>query len=105
VAVVDEGRLVLGSVNLDPRSAVANTETSVVIDSAPLVADLLRLSEEKSQRATMYRLRLQADGSTIEWLGRDAQGRVLSTTDEPGSGPWLRLWLWLQSLVVDERLL
>jgi putative cardiolipin synthase len=105
VAVVDDSRLVAGSVNLDPRSAVANTEMSVVIDSAPLVADLLRLSEEKSQRTMMYRLRLQPDGSTIEWLSRDDQGRAAATIDEPGSSPWLQLKLWLQSLFVGERLL
>ena len=105
VAVVDDRLLVVGSVNLDPRSAIANTETSVVIDSPPLVAELLRLSESKAQQAMMYRLRLQPDGRTIEWLGRDEQGQVVTTTDEPGSSTWLQLKLWLQSLLVDERLL
>jgi cardiolipin synthase C len=105
VAVVDDGRLVAGSVNLDPRSAVANTEMSVVIDSAPLVADLLRLSHEKSPRTLMYSLRLQPDGRTVEWLSRDDQGREVATIDEPGSSAWLQLKLWLQSLVVGERLL
>jgi cardiolipin synthase C len=105
VTVVDDRLLVVGSVNLDPRSAIANTETSVVIDSPPLVAELLRLSESKEQQAMMYRLRLQPDGRTIEWLGRDEQGQVVATTDEPGSSPWLQLKLWMQSLLVDERLL
>lgn len=105
VGVVDDRLLVVGSVNLDPRSAVGNTELSVVIDSPPLVADLVRLSAEKSQRAMMYRLQLQPDGLTIEWLSRGEQGQALTTTDEPGSTPWLKLKLWLQSLLVDERLL
>jgi putative cardiolipin synthase len=105
VGVVDDRLLVVGSVNLDPRSAIANTETSVVIDSPPLVAELLRLSESKAQRTMMYRLRLQPDGRTVEWLTRDEQGREVATTDEPGSNPWLQLKLWLQSLLVDERLL
>jgi hypothetical protein len=30
---------------------------------------------------------------------------VVATTDEPGSNPWLQLKLWLQSLLIDERLL
>jgi len=105
VAVVDDRLLVVGSVNLDPRSAIANTETSVVIDSPPLVAELLRLSESKTQRAMMYRLGLQPDGHTVEWLSRDELGRTVAITDEPGSSIWLRLKLWLQSLFVDERLL
>jgi cardiolipin synthase C len=105
VAVVDDRLLVVGSVNLDPRSAVGNTEMSVVIDSPPLVADLVRLGKERSQHAMMYQLQLQPDGRTIEWLSRDERGQVLSTTDEPGSNPLLKLKLWLQSLFVDERLL
>lgn len=104
VAVVDQDRLVVGSVNLDPRSAIANTEMSVVIDSAPLVVDLMRLSEQKSQRALMYQVRLQPDGDTVEWL-HDEQGRAVSTTDEPGSSLWLHFKLRLQSLFVGERLL
>jgi putative cardiolipin synthase len=100
VAVIDDRLLVVGSVNLDPRSAIANTENSVVIDSPPLVAELLRLNESKAQHAMMYRLRLQPDGRTIEWLGRDEQGQMVATTDEPGSSPWLQVKLWLQSLFV-----
>jgi putative cardiolipin synthase len=103
VAVVDDRLLVVGSVNLDPRSAIANTETSVVIDSPPLVAELLRLSESKAQHAMMYRLRLQPDGRNVEWLSRDEQGREVTTTEEPGSSPWLQLKLWLQSRGGVER--
>ncbi len=29
----------------------------------------------------------------------------VATTDEPGNSPWLQLKSWLQSLLVDERLL
>jgi putative cardiolipin synthase len=105
VTVVDDTLLVVGSVNLDPRSAIGNTEMSVVIESPALVAQLHRLSAEKSQSALMYRLRLQADGETIEWISSDERGHIVTTTDEPGSTPWLRLQLWLQSLLVDERLL
>jgi len=103
--VVDDRLLVVGSANLDPRSAIANTEASVGIDRPLLVAELLRLGESKAQRAMMYRLRLQPDGRTVEWLTRDEQGRAVATTDEPCRSPWLPLKLWLQSLLVDERLL
>jgi putative cardiolipin synthase len=105
VTVVDERWLAVGSVNLDGRSAVGNTEMSVVIDSPALARAMGRLSSDNGQAALMYRLRLQPDGQTIEWLATDAQGRPTVTTDEPEDHPWLRFRLWLQSLLVEERLL
>jgi cardiolipin synthase C len=105
LTVVDDRLLVLGSVNLDPRSAIGNTEMVVLIESPELVAGLLQLRVQKSQLAQMVRLRLQDDGETIEWLSTDEQGHALVRTDEPGDGPWLRLQLWLQSWLVSERLL
>jgi hypothetical protein len=53
----------------------------------------------------LFSVALKPDGRTIEWLGRDEQGQVVTTTDEPGNSTWLQLKLWLQSLLVDERLL
>ena len=105
VTLVDDRLLVVGSVNLDPRSAIGNTEMSVVIDSPALVAAMRRLSAERSQSELMYRLRLLPDGVTIEWLSTDEQGRIETTIEEPGSTPWLSLQLWLQSLLVGEHLL
>lgn len=106
VAVVDGRWLAVGSVNLDGRSAIANTEMSVVIDSPALAAAARALAQGNGTTAqASYRLRLQADGQTIEWLGSDAEGRPTVTTDEPGDSPWLRFKLWLQSLLVAEHLL
>ena len=105
-AVIDERWLAVGSVNLDGRSAVANTEMSVVIDSPPLAAAARQLTQGSGSGAqATYRLRLQADGQTVEWLGTDAEGRPTVSTDEPGDHPALRLKLWLQSLLVPEHLL
>jgi hypothetical protein len=84
---------------------VGNTEMSVVIDSPALCQSLARLRSGNGQYATMYKLRLQPDGQTIEWLYYDDQGRPAATTEEPGSSTWLRFKLWLQSLLVAERLL
>ena len=104
VAVVDQRHLLVGSVNLDARSAVGNTEMGVAIDSPALAAQFAQLMG--GERAnTVHRLALQPDGQTIEWWSQDAQGRPVATTDEPGASPWLRIKLWLQALLVDERLL
>ena len=102
VAIVDRERLLVGSANLDGRSAVGNTELSVVIDS-PFLADGLASMMADDRFASVYRLRLMSDGNTIEWARIEEQGQTSATTDEPGSGWWLGLGLWLQSLLVSER--
>jgi putative cardiolipin synthase len=104
VAVVDRRHLLVGSVNLDGRSAVGNTEMAVAIDSPALSAELGQaLRGERTD--ILYRLRLGADGQSIEWLYRDEQGLAHVSTEEPGTSAWLRFKLWLQSLLVEERLL
>ena len=102
VAVVDRQRLLVGSANLDGRSAVGNTEIGVVIDS-PALAEALAVRITDNRIASFYRLHLKQDGKTIEWTDTDEQGLTKATTVEPGIGWWLRAKLWLQSLVVDER--
>ena len=102
VSVVDRRRLLVGSANLDGRSAVGNTEMSVVIDS-PVLAEAFARRIDGDHFASVYKLRLRPDGKTIEWAQLDERGQTTVTIDEPDSGWWLRAKLWLQSLLVDER--
>lgn len=104
VAVVDGQRLLVGSVNLDARSAIGNTEMGVVIDS-PTLAERLGQLMTGDQYASMYRLRLAADGQRIAWTATDVDGRHIELHDEPGLGAWTRFKLWLQSFFVEERML
>lgn len=104
VALVDRRQVLVGSVNLDARSAVGNTEMGVVIDSPLLAGQLVGLMGDGS-RGGQFRLQLRPDGQGVQWVGTTADGQPVVTTDEPGDSPWLRFKLWLQSLVVDERLL
>ena len=103
-AVVDRRQVLVGSVNLDARSAIANTEMALAIDSPGLARALSQLMQHDIT-GTQYRLRLAADGRTIEWISRDAQGQETATRDEPDAGFWKGLVLWLQSLLVANRLL
>lgn len=102
VSVVDRRRLLVGSANLDGRSAVGNTELGVVIDSSAL-AEAFVSRIEGDNLASVYKLRLRPDGKTIEWTHHGEQGQTAATVEEPDSGRWLRLKLWLLSLLVDER--
>ena len=100
---MDRRHPLVGSVNLDSRSAVGNTEMAVAIDSPTLAAEL-RLALEGERAGLLCRLRLGADRQRVEWLSRDNQGPPQVITEEPGSA-WLSFKLWLQSRLVDERLL
>jgi putative cardiolipin synthase len=104
VAMVDQRHLLVGSVNLDGRSAVGNTEMGVAIDSPALAARFARLMGD-DRASSFYRVSLQPDGQTIAWWSLDARGQPQVTTDEPGASPWLRFKLWLQAALVEERLL
>ena len=102
VAVVDRRSLLVGSANLDGRSAVGNTELGVVIESAAL-AQAFTAWIESDRFDSVYQLRLKPDGQTIEWAHLEEDGRATITAEEPASGWWLRLKLRLLSLLVDER--
>jgi putative cardiolipin synthase len=104
VAIVDQKRLLVGSVNLDARSAIGNTELGVVIDSPQLAAQLSGLVTGRRLN-NMFKLRLAEDGHTVEWLSTEPDGSTTVTREEPAGSAWLRFKLWLQSLMVDPRLL
>ena len=100
VALIDRERVFIGSMNLDSRSAVANTELGMVIDSPALAQDLLRMIRASN---ITYRLRLSEQGE-IEWVEMD-DGREIVHTREPNLGFWARFKLFLMSPLVSERLL
>jgi putative cardiolipin synthase len=104
LAVVDRRWLLVGSVNLDSRSAIYNTELGVAIDCPPVAIAALQVVAGDAFRS-MYRLRLAADGSTIEWVHVRADGELVVTDEEPEHHWLLRLQLWFQSLWVSDDLL
>lgn len=102
-AAIDGQRIFLGSMNLDPRSATQNTEMGVVMDSAPLAQEMLRVIEISKTRSA-YRLRLTADGYAVEWLAMDGDAETV-LTEEPESTFWQRMYNRLMGPLVPEVLL
>ena len=100
VALIDQRRVFIGSMNLDARSAVANTELGMIIDSPALATDILRMIRAAN---VTYHLRLGPTGQ-IEWVELD-NGREIVHTTEPNLGLWARFKLFLLSPLVSERLL
>ena len=104
LAVIDDQRIFVGSMNLDHRSAAVNTELGLVIDSPALVDDYDKLVT--SQRASLgYRLRLSPDGRRAQWLEYDDAGGDIVHEDVPGEFIWLRFKNWLLLPIVGEELL
>ncbi|WP_284615501.1 phospholipase D-like domain-containing protein [Aquabacterium humicola] len=100
VAVIDRRQVLIGSLNLDPRSRRLNTEVGLLIDSPALARELARLSRPDVLTGA-YRLRLD-DEQRIEWLAQQDDGGLRVLRDEPDSSAGLQLKLGLLSLLVGE---
>jgi phosphatidylserine/phosphatidylglycerophosphate/cardiolipin synthase-like enzyme len=101
--IVDRRILVIGSMNLDPRSADINTEVGLRIDSPELAARLIDLlAADRFESA--YRLRLAPDGKHIEWVATE-DGVETIDDHEPEVSFLRRLEMFLTAPWVPEDLL
>lgn len=105
--MVDRKSIVIGSMNLDPRSRNSNTEVAVLIDSAALGDKLGRWFDEASSLDRSYRPELSEPGdpnAPVTWTGRD-DDRMQRYTSEPHTGWWQRFVSGLLGALVPEELL
>jgi putative cardiolipin synthase len=103
VAVADRRWLLVGSMNMDGRSARSNTELGLLIDSPQLAEEALVLMSEHWSNSH-YRLRLAETDQAVEWLAPGDDGRAAHRSEPHVS--WLkRLRLGVMSMLVDEDLL
>ncbi|MGI9274167.1 MAG: phospholipase D-like domain-containing protein [Endozoicomonas sp.] len=94
--IVDRRMLFVGSLNLDPRSIVLNTEVGVVYHSQELVQSLMSSARESSDH---YYWVLGLGDRGIEW--RDDEGEIQSRVD-PETSWLLRLGISLMSFLPIE---
>jgi cardiolipin synthase C len=102
-AVIDQSRVYIGSVNLDPRSDSTNTELGLFARCQELAKEVIRVINI-SKLQSSYRLRFAADGQSLEWLATDEQGEVV-LTEEPEVTPLMRFRNMLLAPFVPEQLL
>jgi putative cardiolipin synthase len=104
--VMDRENLFVGSLNLDPRSIVQNTEIGVVFDSPVLATRLARAFDEHIEDAA-FRLELETDENGREqllWHGR-INGEQTTLRHEPNTSFWKRLgtklmkWMPIESQI------
>ena len=100
ISVIDDDRIFVGSMNLDSRSARINTEIGLVVESAEIVREFMRLIPTDGFKSA-YRLRLSPAGR-VEWLERGDDGQVIVHRDNPGTNWMAEIWNWLSSLLVNE---
>lgn len=103
LAIVDRQRVLIGSMNMDPRSARLNTEIGLLLDSPALAAELLAWSEREALPGAL-RVRLHEAKGTPLWIAVDDL-RLTVYDREPELPLTERLRLRLVSWFIDEALL
>jgi phosphatidylserine/phosphatidylglycerophosphate/cardiolipin synthase-like enzyme len=100
---VDGQYLLIGSMNLDPRSINLNSEIGLLAHSAPLAAQVDQLFDAVT-RDSSFQLRL-GTGGTLEWVRRLPDGGEDLRFTEPDSS-WLKRlgWSLLAPLAPEEML-
>ena len=101
--VFDREKVFIGSLNLDPRSIVENTEIGIMVTSKE-VADILADAFDQMVEKIAFRLELHTDEEGIEfiyWHGlEDGEERVWKA--DPHTSFWRRFGLGLVSLLPVE---
>lgn len=101
--VIDDRLSVVGSVNLDARSILQNTEIALVIDSPAINQQLSDLFDLWVAGDSAWRVQLDDDNDLL-WTADTAQGQ-LSETHDPETSAWARFKTWLLSwLPIDSQI-
>ena len=100
MGLVDRKTVLVGSMNLDPRSANLNTEIGVRVQS-PELAALIFGGFKVAELAGVYRVQLKPDGSGLRWTTADGD-RSEDLEVDPDTSLWQRLRVLLLSLFVPD---
>jgi putative cardiolipin synthase len=103
---IDQERIFIGSLNLDPRSVVENTEIGVMIESSKIASEMSDWFDQKIDQVA-FRLTLEEDrnGNEILVWYRSIDGVDYRYTTEPNTGFWRRFGVGFVKLLPIESLL
>ncbi len=99
IAFLDREHVLVGSMNLDPRSTHINTEIGVRIES-PRLAEMVLGAFKVDSMAGVYQVKLRRGGG-VRWVAADA-GHPEDLDVDPDTSLWQRARLMLLSLFVPE---
>jgi phosphatidylserine/phosphatidylglycerophosphate/cardiolipin synthase-like enzyme len=101
--VIDDRTVVVGSMNLDPRSANLNTEIGVVIRSRELAQQLTKLYQDVGRDSSW---RLATDNAhQLTWTSSPVDAPRIVATDEPDASSGRKLLLKLLAPFAPESML
>ncbi len=101
--VIDRETLFVGTLNLDPRALVHNTEIGIIVSSADLASSVAEKFDEGVLKAA-YRLTLYRDAwndESIRWVLQEEDGEKIFF-DEPHVGFWKKLGVGILGLLPIE---
>jgi len=97
-AVIDRRIVYIGSLNLDRRSIVLNTEMGMLVSSPGLAEEVARIAERDMGPANSWRVGLDEDGD-LYW--ESAAGRVAR---QPARSGWQRIEMWFLGIAPESQL-
>jgi putative cardiolipin synthase len=105
--VVDRRHVVIGSMNLDPRSREVNTEIALLLDSPGLGRALGALFDEAVEPQSVWRVQWVEPAGAVPYLRWSTEdgGRTVQTAHEPGVGLARRALSALLRALAPEALL
>lgn len=105
--VVDRKSVIVGSMNLDPRSRLSNTEIAMRVESPVLGEQLGTLFEEAVSPDQAFRVELTEPGNehaSLVWTGR-ADDKPVRYMGEPLASWWKRVISGMLGALAPEELL
>ncbi|MCA0901156.1 phospholipase D family protein [Microbulbifer agarilyticus] len=99
--VIDEDRGFVGSINLDSRSIIQNTEIGLLMENAEINQQLNNLFEEWVAPDSAWHLVLNEQGE-LRWQAQDVNGAFIEMNVDPETSWWQRSLSWLLSWLPIE---
>lgn len=98
--VLDHDRAVIGSINLDSRSMIQNTEIALLIYNKDINQQLEDLFAQWISPESAWALSIS--NNQITWRAED-NGEPFTQHTDPKTSAWLRFKVWLMSLLPIEE--
>ncbi|MEY2151983.1 phosphatidylserine/phosphatidylglycerophosphate/cardiolipin synthase family protein [Rhodanobacter sp. 115] len=106
--VVDRQKVFIGSMNMDARSKLLNTEMGIIVDSPALAEAVTAFFDTATQPQYAYHVTLKADGSahggTMQWQATE-HGKPVTYDHDPGVTTTRRVEVQMLKLLPVESLL